>query len=91
MSKEKDLSRLKVIKLKNGEGLDLNFKEDDVFSLTCCDCGLVHGIEMVVAKNRKSLTLYFYRNDRRTAQIRRQGKRPSLLVDENEKWRMVRS
>jgi len=69
MSKYKQLNNGEVIRLKYVQankikGAGLNFR--------CCDCGLVHKI--VVLPFKTQVKLYFWRDNRATANIRRSKK-----------------
>lgn len=66
MSKFKDIEDGEPIVLHyrqacNTKGTNMNF--------ACCDCGLVHNIVFIPLKTR--LKLYFWRDNRRTANRRR--------------------
>ncbi|KKK89007.1 hypothetical protein LCGC14_2737420 [marine sediment metagenome] len=56
--------------IESGEAFILN-PQKEAMGLACCDCGLVHRVEIRVA-HRQKVTLRFYRLARETAQHRRQ-------------------
>lgn len=56
----------------DGSPVDLDWRDGHYMYLACCDCGLVHKIK-VVANNRR-VRLRFWRDERRTGQVRRYRK-----------------
>ena len=54
---------------KNGEGFVVPL--DEVYRLACCDCGLVHDIVLSYDKETGELGMATKRNNRATAQRRR--------------------
>ncbi len=70
MSKFKDI--------KDGEAVTLHYwqalkTKGTKMNFCCCDCGLVHNVVFVPLKTR--LKVYFWRDNRRTANRRRRKKR----------------
>ena len=60
---------------------------DNVY-VACCDCGLVHRI--LTARNETGeIGLVFYRDERRTAQLRRYGF-GDLQKEKNKNWKLLR-
>ncbi len=57
----------------SGEPITLN-PQRDTYSFACCDCGLVHDIEFIVG-HRQKLTWRVWRNNRKTAALRREDKK----------------
>jgi len=58
------------------------------FELACCDCGLVHKVYYSTEDGK--LIMFFDRDDRSTAQLRRHNQ--GQLIDGTSigKWKMVR-
>ena len=46
-------------------------KHGEYFFNACCDCSLVHKLEVKIDKDADSAVLTVYRDNRRTAQLRR--------------------
>ncbi len=68
---------MKFDDIKAGESVTLEyvqaFKQKGAkMNLACCDCGLVHNIVFMPLKTR--IKLYFWRDNRRTANHRRSKK-----------------
>ena len=62
----------KYSKAESGEPVDIPWRDGGYMYLACCDCGLVHKI--TVAATKRMARLRFYRDERRTGQIRRYRK-----------------
>lgn len=63
--------------IKDGEAITLYYwqvlkKKGANMNFCCCDCGLVHNIVFVPLRTR--IKLYFWRDNRRTANRRRRKK-----------------
>lgn len=63
--------------IKDGETITLNYRQalgmkGGNMNFACCDCGLVHNIVVMPLKTR--VRLYFWRDNRRTANHRRAKK-----------------
>jgi hypothetical protein len=63
-------------------------EEGDVVYLACCDCGLVHIIAWFEHIETGEVTLRCYRDNRRTAQLRRN--KYGELHTKDGKWRLIR-
>lgn len=61
---------MKTLDFINGE--PWNIKNATVQNHTCCDCGLTHLMQVDIKKG--NIILKFYRNDYKTAQIRKKQK-----------------
>ncbi len=62
------------------EYIQSNKTKAGVMNFCCCDCGLVHNIVFIPLKTR--LKVYFYRDNRRTANHRRS----KVFITKAEKW-----
>ena len=58
---------LRYVQALKTKGANMNF--------ACCDCGLVHNVVFIPLKTR--IKIYFWRDNRRTANVRR-GKSRSI-------------
>ena len=58
--------------LDNGELFTIDTKQE-IFKFRCCDCGLVHLVDIEV--QGKVVNFKFYRNNRATASVRSWKKR----------------
>lgn len=68
---------MKFQDIKDGEPITLHYRQAQGMkganmNFACCDCGLVHNIVYMPLKTR--LKLYFWRDNRRTANHRRAKK-----------------
>jgi hypothetical protein len=61
------MSRAKYTKLNDGEGFEV--KSGEIFKLACCDCGLVHKVNIV--SQGKRIGVAMARDKRATAAKRR--------------------
>ncbi len=64
----------KFLDIKDGEAVVIEYIRSNktkvgVINFACCDCGLVHRIVFIPLKTR--LKIFFYRDNRRTANHRR--------------------
>jgi len=59
-------------KLYDGDGLEFSGRRT-IHHLKCCDCGLVHRIELTISRRKKKtkVRIRFWRDERATAQGRR--------------------
>ncbi len=60
--------------IKDGEPVTINYRQafkqkGATMNFACCDCGLVHNIVYMPLKTR--IKIYFWRDNRRTANRRR--------------------
>lgn len=78
-------------KAKIGEKVKVNTKEQ-IISLACCDCGLVHRMDIEVDPNEEGVVYILApRDERATAQLRRHGYGYLHDEDNGTKWRLVRN
>ena len=63
----------KYIQRYDGEGFVVPLRE--LYRLACCDCGLVHDVVWAYDKKTKELGMAVQRNNRATAQRRKNKKR----------------
>jgi hypothetical protein len=68
---------------QNGEGFVVPL--DEVYRLACCDCGLVHDIVLCYDKETGDLGMATKRNNRATAQRRRNMKCAAAIRARSEK------
>lgn len=57
-------------KLNNGGVYKLR-RGRDILKLACCDCGMVHFIDLQLTNKERFFKLRFWRDNRATAQLRR--------------------
>lgn len=74
-------------KYEEGDAQFLAFGEEHFDC--CCDCGLVHRYIIEREHGGQGIIIRMWRDDRRTAQVRR-GKNVSLLKGGSGKWTMRR-
>lgn len=78
-------------KAKVGQKVKIN-TEKEILRLACCDCGLVHQMDIEIDQNENGVVyIVAPRNERATAQLRRY--KYGFLHDKNNgtKWRLVRN
>jgi len=54
--------------VKDGEAIDIDWRSGEAIRFSCCDCGLVHQINVVAAGPK--IRMRFYRMERDTQQRR---------------------
>lgn len=72
---------------KTREGEVMTMKPGKPLRLCCCDCGLVHQVEVSILPNGR-VGLAFFRKNRSTAQMRRHGQ-TGLQRNRIRSYRMV--
>ena len=81
------MSKVEWLKqLEEGEAWEIKYREGFA-RMRCCDCGLVHDLAFDVEED--VLYMYPFRNERSTAQSRRNGW-GGLQNGDGSKWRLVR-
>ena len=65
------MAKTKYRKRESGEPWVFN-PQKKVWRIACCDCGLVHLVRVKVS-HRQNVTLYFWREQGCTGQLRRHG------------------
>ena len=58
----------KYEKLKDGDPIDFSWRKGEAIQFSCCDCGLVH--QLNVAATRERVRIRFYRLDKETEKRR---------------------
>lgn len=61
---------MKSFTLNDGEDFIVNIRRWTAFRVECCDCGLVHIIKPKVSRNRRILTLKYYRDQETTDRLK---------------------
>lgn len=74
---------MKYPQLKDGEAV--RFDPDRVkLYFACCDCGLVHRINVTRHRKTRNLTMRWYREERRTGQRRRRRREAAEAAEEGD-------
>ena len=61
---------MKSYTLNDGEDFVVDIRGRAAFRVECCDCGLVHIVQPKVSRNRRKLTLKYYRDQETTDSLR---------------------
>lgn len=65
---------IKYDQIIDGEGFELDIKNEQKLKLACCDCGLVHDVAFAIEENG-NLGIAMRRNNRATTAKRRANNR----------------